>query len=116
LSAKEKKSVSVLRKQGAGYSELSGPGASTHDVTARTIKSTAAPSDWQQIAPMFGLLRNMSNPGAENCTIHLSPRFPVCPPPIMEILPVQMMSLALAAMVGRQQGKFRFAAKITSTE
>ena len=36
--------------------------------------------------------------------------------PIMEILPVQMMTLALAAMTGRQPGQFRFASKITSTE
>jgi len=36
--------------------------------------------------------------------------------PILEILPVQMMTLALAAMTGRQPGQFRFASKITSTE
>ena len=36
--------------------------------------------------------------------------------PIMEILPVQMLTLALAAMTGRQPGQFRFASKITSTE
>jgi hypothetical protein len=29
---------------------------------------------------------------------------------------VQMMTLALAAMTGRQPGQFRFASKITSTE
>ena len=36
--------------------------------------------------------------------------------PILEILPVQMMTLALAAIVGREPGKFRFATKVTSTE
>ena len=36
--------------------------------------------------------------------------------PIIEILPVQMLTLALAAMKGRQPGQFRFATKITSTE
>ena len=44
---------------------------------------------------------------------------PKVPPgllPIAEILPVQMMTLALAAMTGRQPGQFRFASKITSTE
>ena len=55
-------------------------------------------------------------PGAENSTFHLSPSLPASLLPIMEILPVQMMTLALAAMSGRQPGKFRFATKITSTE
>jgi glucosamine--fructose-6-phosphate aminotransferase (isomerizing) len=36
--------------------------------------------------------------------------------PVLEILPVQMLTLALAAMVGCQPGKFRFATKITTTE
>jgi glucosamine--fructose-6-phosphate aminotransferase (isomerizing) len=36
--------------------------------------------------------------------------------PIVEILPVQMMTLAIAAMTGRKPGQFRFATKITSTE
>lgn len=36
--------------------------------------------------------------------------------PVLEILPVEMMTLALAAMVGREPGKFRLAAKITTTE
>jgi len=36
--------------------------------------------------------------------------------PMLEILPVQILTLALAAMVGRQPGQFRFASKITSTE
>jgi glucosamine--fructose-6-phosphate aminotransferase (isomerizing) len=44
---------------------------------------------------------------------------PSVPPsllPVLEILPVQMLTLALATMNGRQPGKFRFAAKITTTE
>jgi len=44
---------------------------------------------------------------------------PSVPPsllPVLEILPVQMLTLALAAMNGRQPGKFRFATKITTTE
>lgn len=52
---------------------------------------------------------------AEECAY----RLPNAPPnllPILEILPVQMLTLALAAMNGRQPGKFRFAAKITTTE
>jgi len=36
--------------------------------------------------------------------------------PVLEILPVQMMTLALAAMAGREPGKFRLASKITTTE
>jgi len=36
--------------------------------------------------------------------------------PVMEILPVQMLTLALAAMSGREPGKFRLASKITTTE
>jgi glucosamine--fructose-6-phosphate aminotransferase (isomerizing) len=36
--------------------------------------------------------------------------------PIVEILPVQMMSLALAALSGREAGRFQFASKITATE
>jgi len=44
---------------------------------------------------------------------------PTVPPsllPVMEILPVQMLTLALAATKGREPGKFRLASKITTTE
>jgi glucosamine--fructose-6-phosphate aminotransferase (isomerizing) len=44
---------------------------------------------------------------------------PKVPPgllPILEILPVQMLTLALGAINGRQPGKFRLASKITTTE
>ena len=36
--------------------------------------------------------------------------------PILEILPMQMMTLALAALAGREPGRFERAAKITATE
>jgi len=46
-------------------------------------------------------------------------RLAECEPPlrpILEILPVQMMTLALAALVGREAGHFEQATKITGTE
>ena len=46
-------------------------------------------------------------------------RIPVCGPgirQILEILPVQMMTLALAAQVGREAGRFEFTSKVTTTE
>jgi len=36
--------------------------------------------------------------------------------PILEMLPVQMITIALAALAGREAGKFERAAKITTTE
>jgi glucosamine--fructose-6-phosphate aminotransferase (isomerizing) len=36
--------------------------------------------------------------------------------PILEILPVQMITLALAALAGHEAGRFEKATKITSTE
>ena len=36
--------------------------------------------------------------------------------PVVEILPVQMISLALAARSGREAGRFELASKITSVE
>jgi glutamine---fructose-6-phosphate transaminase (isomerizing) len=36
--------------------------------------------------------------------------------PILEILPVQMITLALAALAGREPGKFKLATKVTTTE
>lgn len=36
--------------------------------------------------------------------------------PILEILPVQMVTLALAALAGREAGKFELATKVTTTE
>ena len=46
-------------------------------------------------------------------------RLPNCAPPlrpILEILPVQMMTLALAGLAGREAGYFEQASKITGTE
>lgn len=36
--------------------------------------------------------------------------------PILEILPIQMLSLALAAMNGHEPGQFELASKVTTTE
>jgi len=36
--------------------------------------------------------------------------------PILEVLPVQMITLALAALAGREPGKFELATKVTTTE
>jgi hypothetical protein len=68
----------------------------------------------QRLSAAWGRAEDVE-PNADNSTFHFSPGFPVSLLPIMEILPAQMMSLALAAKVGRQSGKFRFATKITST-
>jgi glucosamine--fructose-6-phosphate aminotransferase (isomerizing) len=46
-------------------------------------------------------------------------RLPDCAPalrPLLEILPVQMMTLALAGLAGREAGQFQQATKITGTE
>jgi glucosamine--fructose-6-phosphate aminotransferase (isomerizing) len=36
--------------------------------------------------------------------------------PLLEILPVQMITLALAALAGREAGRFELASKVTITE
>jgi hypothetical protein len=36
--------------------------------------------------------------------------------PILEILPVEMITLALAALAGREAGRFESATKVTTTE
>jgi len=46
-------------------------------------------------------------------------RLPTLPPvarPVMELLPVEMVTLALAALDGREAGRFRIAGKVTTTE
>jgi len=46
-------------------------------------------------------------------------RFPAAPDsirPILEILPVEMITLALAALAGREAGRFESATKVTTTE
>lgn len=44
------------------------------------------------------------------------PKTPACLRPILEILPVQMITLALAAHAGREPGKFEITTKVTTTE
>jgi glucosamine--fructose-6-phosphate aminotransferase (isomerizing) len=44
------------------------------------------------------------------------PEAPACIRPILEILPVQMITLALAAQAGREPGRFERATKVTTTE
>ena len=44
------------------------------------------------------------------------PKVPPSMLPVLEILPVEMMTLALAALAGREPGRFRLASKITTTE
>jgi hypothetical protein len=36
--------------------------------------------------------------------------------PVLEILPVQMITLALATLVGREAGRFTFCSKVTTEE
>ena len=46
-------------------------------------------------------------------------RIPTCEPPvrpILEILPVQILTLALASRDGREAGRFEYASKVTATE
>jgi glucosamine--fructose-6-phosphate aminotransferase (isomerizing) len=52
---------------------------------------------------------------AERAVFRL-PRAPASVRPILEILPVEMITLALAAMSGREAGKFERATKVTTTE
>jgi len=44
------------------------------------------------------------------------PKAPESIVPVLEILPVQMVTLALAARVGREAGRFSFCSKVTTTE
>lgn len=54
-------------------------------------------------------------PDSGDC-VYCLPKVPVGILPILEILPVQMLTLALAAINGRPPGQFRLASKITTTE
>jgi glucosamine--fructose-6-phosphate aminotransferase (isomerizing) len=47
------------------------------------------------------------------CKLPLAPK---CFQPILEILPVQMITLALAAQAGREPGRFELATKVTTRE
>jgi len=52
-----------------------------------------------------------------NCTSpFVVPNLPPSLLPILEILPVEMLTLAQAARAGHEPGRFRFATKITTTE
>jgi glucosamine--fructose-6-phosphate aminotransferase (isomerizing) len=53
--------------------------------------------------------------GAEFAPCDL-PRVPHSIQPIVEVLPVQMITLALAAQAGREAGRFELASKVTTTE
>lgn len=72
-------------------------------------------------ARMAGEIRNL---GAQSLLIGTDSQQPECRipdggrwvRPLMEILPVQMMTLALAAIDGREAGKFDRATKITAVE
>lgn len=48
--------------------------------------------------------------------VYRLPRVPASVRPIVEILPVEMMTLALASIGGREAGKFERATKVTTTE
>ncbi|HEY1891959.1 MAG TPA: SIS domain-containing protein [Steroidobacteraceae bacterium] len=55
--------------------------------------------------------------GDESAAVPL--RTPQCDPllrPVLEILPVQLLTLALASLDGREAGRFEFASKVTDTE
>jgi len=48
--------------------------------------------------------------------VYRLPRVPASVRPIVELLPVEMMTLALASIDGREAGKFERATKVTTTE
>ena len=68
----------------------------------------------QDIRTNDGLAEIVSQ-GPGECPFCL-PKAPPSLLPVLEILPVQMLTLALAAINGREPGKFRLASKITTTE
>jgi glucosamine--fructose-6-phosphate aminotransferase (isomerizing) len=53
--------------------------------------------------------------GAELSSLRI-PRVPESVLPILEILPVQMLTLALAAQTGSEAGRFTLGSKVTSVE
>jgi glutamine---fructose-6-phosphate transaminase (isomerizing) len=79
--------------------------AKTRDLNQRLL---------QDIRANDGLAEIVSQ-GPGKCPYCL-PKSPSSLLPILEILPVQMLTLALAAINGREPGKFRLASKITTTE
>src|ERR1039458_1865808 len=76
--------------------------------------------------PVFGLHGHATaRPGAAARRHHRPQsdvdafRIPLTPPairPVVEILPVQLVSLALAALAGLEPGKFRLLTKVTTIE
>ena len=70
------------------------------------------------------LLRDIREQDGKAALVGVASEDPACklspaPPsihPILEILPVQMLTLALAAQTGREAGRFEFATKVTTVE
>lgn len=72
----------------------------------------------------LGLLRDIRDQGGEAELVAEGSDYPPCKVPsvprsihpILEILPAQMMTLALAARAGREPGRFELATKVTTIE
>ncbi|HTZ46535.1 MAG TPA: SIS domain-containing protein [Verrucomicrobiae bacterium] len=79
--------------------------AKTRDLNKRLLNDIRANSGCAELVSQ--------EPG--DCAYCL-PRIPSSLLPVLEILPVQMLTLALAARDGRQPGTFRLASKVTTTE
>jgi glucosamine--fructose-6-phosphate aminotransferase (isomerizing) len=69
---------------------------------------------WQDIRERQGKTELLEEDG-EFAPFRL-PKAPESVRPILEILPVQMVTLALAALRGREAGRFTYASKVTTTE
>jgi glutamine---fructose-6-phosphate transaminase (isomerizing) len=69
---------------------------------------------WQDIRERAGRTELLGE-GSEFLPFRL-PRAPASIRPILEILPVQMVTLALAALARREAGRFTYATKVTTTE
>jgi glucosamine--fructose-6-phosphate aminotransferase (isomerizing) len=52
---------------------------------------------------------------AEEPGVFRLPAVPACVRPVVEMLPVQMVSLALGALAGREPGRFERGSKVTTT-
>ena len=63
----------------------------------------------------YGAKAVLCSPDSEFAPARL-PNLPESVRPMLEILPVQMITLALGALAGREAGRFERASKITSTE
>jgi glucosamine--fructose-6-phosphate aminotransferase (isomerizing) len=69
---------------------------------------------WKDIRARDGCVELVTQ-GSDESAFCL-PKVPPSLLPILEILPAQMLTLALAILQNREPGKFRFASKITTTE